>query len=303
MGAPQEVQFRLMTYNVRGAIDADGAALERLTAVIADVAPDILAVQEAAEYQDADGVWRSALKAIAQAGACGRHVHFAPTISMREHLHVRKALFVHGIFNDWQDWQQGNAILSRWGFVRLGEPSKPGLPRSVPLYRTPLYEGSRDTDPRYALLARIDRAPLFPFLLNVHLTTLVAERGPEGGPAPTPNRAEEAQLLRLRQTRRLLDLVREHILERGALLFLMGDFNAVASEPCIASVLEAEGGFVRLAPADDLPATHLRAQTPIDHILVYPGNRLLAYRCWVVDTPAARAASDHLPVVADVTVC
>ena len=41
---------------------------------------------------------------------------------------------------------------------------------------------------------------------------------------------------------------------------------------------------------------------PIDHILVHPVDRLTEYRCWIVDTPLAREASDHLPVVADVTI-
>ena len=86
------------------------------------------------------------------------------------------------------------------------------------------------------------------------------------------------------------------------MVFLLGDFNAVASEPCIASVLETEGGFVRLTPTKGPGATHPKALEPIDHIFVYPRHRLAEYQCWIVDSPTARRASDHLPVVADVKV-
>jgi endonuclease/exonuclease/phosphatase family metal-dependent hydrolase len=85
-------------------------------------------------------------------------------------------------------------------------------------------------------------------------------------------------------------------------VFLLGDFNAVAGEPCIGSVLESEGGFVRLIPAEGPDATHPKAPGPIDHVFVYPRNRLVEYQCWIVDSATARRASDHLPVVADVEV-
>jgi len=290
-----------MTYNIGGALGKDDSALDSVIKVVEDVAPDILIVQEAAEFQDADGVWHSALGQIAQAVGLGNHC-LGPTISLREHMHVQKPTFVHAIFNDWQDWRQGNGILSRWEFVRLSDPEKPGVPRNVPIYRTPLYQGNRDTDPRHALLARIGRAPVFPFVLGVHFTTLVAEREREGGPRLLPGRPEEARSLRLKQAKRLLDLLREHVLERGKVIFLMGDFNAAASEPCIASALEAEGGFVRLIPTRGPDATHPKVLGPIDHIFVYPGDRLIEYECWVVDSPTARRASDHLPVVANVKV-
>jgi endonuclease/exonuclease/phosphatase family metal-dependent hydrolase len=295
-------RFRLMTYNVGGGRKDFGSTLSDVIQVIHDASPDILVIQEVAEFQDAEGVWHSALDQIAQAGAFGKHVYFGPTICMQKHLHVQKQLFVHGLFSDWQDWRQGNAILSRWEFVRLGDSSKPGAPRNVPLYRTPLYQGTRDTDPRYALLARIDKPPVFPFVLGVHFTTLVAERAREGGPFPLADKTEEAQILRLKQAKRLLDLLKEHVLEPREVIFLLGDFNAAASEPCIASVLEDEGKFVRLTPTRGTNATHPKVIGPIDHIFAYPRDRLLDYECWVVDSPAAQRASDHLPVVADVQV-
>ena len=291
-------QFRLMTYNVGGGRKDFGSVIGDVIEVVKEVSPDILVIQEAAEFQDADGTWHSVLSQIAQAGECGKHAYFGPTLSMREYMHVRKALFVHSMFSDRRDWRQGNGILSRWGFVRLGDPSKPGVPRNVPLYLTPLYQGSRDTDPRYALLTRVNESSVFPFVVGVHFTTLVAERGPR----PFPGRAEEAEILRFKQARRLLDLLREHVLEPGEVVFLLGDFNAASKELCISSVLEAEGGFVRLNPSQDGIATHPKVAEPIDHILVYPRSRLIEYQCWIVDSPIARRASDHLPVVADVKV-
>jgi endonuclease/exonuclease/phosphatase family metal-dependent hydrolase len=298
MEKQQRSQFRLMTYNIGGARRDFGSVAGDVVKVVKEAAPDILLVQEATDFQNADGAWHSALDQVAQAGKCGKHVHFGPTLSMREHMHVRKTLFVRAMFSDLQDWRQGNAILSRWEFVRLGDPSKPGVPRNVPLYQPPLYQGNRDTDPRYALLARVNNSPVFPFVVGVHFTTLVAERGS----LLFPGRAEEAEALRFKQARRLLDLLKEHVLEPGEVVFLLGDFNAAANEPCISSVLEAEGGFVRLNPSNNGIATHTKAAEPIDHILVYPRGRLVEFECWIVDSPAARKASDHLPVVADVTV-
>ncbi|HEY74200.1 MAG TPA: hypothetical protein G4N99_13130 [Thermoflexia bacterium] len=295
----QESQFRLMTYNIGGALGKDGSALDSVIKVVKEVAPDILIVQEAAEFQDADGAWHSALGQIAQAVGLENHC-LGPTISLREHMHVQKPTFVHAIFNDWQNWRQGNGILSRWEFARLGDPAKPDAPRNVPIYRTPLYQGNRDTDPRYALIARINKPPIFPFVLGTHFTTLVAER--EGDSRSLSDRAEKARSLRLEQAQRVLDLLREHVLERGEVLFLLGDFNATASEPCIASALETEGGFARLEPTRGPDVTHPNVIGPIDHIFVYPGYRLIEYECWVVDSRAARCASDHLPVVADVKV-
>ncbi len=215
-------------------------------------------------------------------------------------MDVRKGLFVHGLFNDWQDWKQGNALLSRWEFVRLGDPSKPGTPRNVPLFRAPLYEGNRDTEPRYALLSQIRHPQLTLYVVGLHLTTLVGERGRDGGSPAQPERLEAARALRVEQARRLLTLLQKHVLARGEVVILLGDFNAPASEPCISSVLVEEGGFKRLDPTNGQESTHPEVVEPIDHILVYPGNRLAEYRCWIVDTPQAREASDHLPVVAEV---
>ncbi|MBN1812396.1 MAG: endonuclease/exonuclease/phosphatase family protein [Anaerolineae bacterium] len=295
----QKLAFRLMTYNVGGGRNPS-PSLSHIIEVIEGIspAPDVLVIQEATEFLDADGDLHSDLSQIAQAGEFGQHAYFGSTLSVRENMHVQKNLFIRAVFRDWQDWRQGNAVLSRWEFTRLSAPSIPGVPRNIPIYQTPLYQGNRDTDPRYALLTRINRAPAFPFIVGVHLTTLVGERGQNAD----PDKIEEAQKLRAEQTKRLLDLLRKHVLEPKELVFLLGDFNAVASEPCISSVLEKGGGFVRLAPAEELSTMRREAPEPIDHIFVYPGDRLVDYRCWVADSPTARRASDHLPVIADIVV-
>jgi endonuclease/exonuclease/phosphatase family metal-dependent hydrolase len=298
----QEAELRVMTYNLGGGRKDFGSVIGHIIDLIKNASPDILVVQEATEYDDADGVRHSIVDQIAKAANFGDNLFFGVTLSMREHMHVQRAILVNGIFSDWKDWRHGNAIFSRWGFVRLGNALKPGTPRNIPIYLPPIYQGNRDTDPRYAVLARVNKHPIFPFVVGVHLATLVGERARPGGSRPLPGKVEEAQILRLKQARRLIDLLEEHVLEPREVVFLLGDFNAVASEPCISVVLEDEAGFVRLVPSEGQNATHLKAAEPIDHIFVYPPDRLIEYKCWTVNSPSARRASDHLPVVADIVI-
>lgn len=295
----QETRFRLMTYNLGGGRKDSGSVVSYIIEVIKEVSPDILVVQEATEYEDADGVRHSVVDQIDEKVGFGGNWYFGRTLSMRENMHVRRSIMVRGVFSDWKDWRHGNAVFARWGFVRLGDPSQPGTPRNVPIYLPPIYRGDRDTDPRYAVLARVGRPPVFPFIVGVHLTTLVAER--DESPNSSRGRSEEARNIRLEQARCLLDLLKEHVLEREEVVFLLGDFNAVASEPCI-SALEMEGGFVRLTPGEGPSATYPKIPEPIDHVFMAPSSRLVEYQCWIVDNPTAQQASDHLPVVADVVV-
>jgi endonuclease/exonuclease/phosphatase family metal-dependent hydrolase len=216
-------------------------------------------------------------------------------------MRVENRLFVDSVFSGWSELTKGNAVLSRWDFAGLGDSAKSGAPRNIPIYQTPLYRGARDTEPRYALISRISRAPFYPFVVGVHLTTLRAERAHVQDAATFSKEAvEEAQIIRLKQAKRLLDLLKRHVLEQREFVFLLGDFNAVAREPCIRFVLESEGGFVRLRPSGERTSTHSTAPGIIDHILVYPQDRVLDYECRIVDSEIARESSDHLPVVADV---
>jgi endonuclease/exonuclease/phosphatase family metal-dependent hydrolase len=221
---------------------------------------------------------------------------------MEQHFHVDKSLFVDGIFSDWTDWTQGNAVFSRWPFVRFGDATRRGKPRNIPLYRPPAYDGTRDTDSRYVVLARIDCGGCRPFIMTTHLTTLIGERG--GIERLSPGKPEEATEVRRAQSQALVKLAQAHILEKGELLFLLGDFNAVAEEACIAKVLLNNAPpFVRLVPDNDLLPTHrMKVSRPVDHIFVFPGNSRIEYRCWIPHSATVDRASDHRPVVADVTV-
>jgi endonuclease/exonuclease/phosphatase family metal-dependent hydrolase len=175
----------------------------------------------------------------------------------------------------------------------LGDSGKPGQPKNIPLYKT-VYSGNRDTDPRYAILARIDLGFAKVFTLVTHLTTLYGERGGE----EIPGKRAEAQGVRQEQCERILDLVRAFILEKNEVLIIMGDLNAIPGEPAIRSSLETKGGLVRLVPSNSV-GTHLKVAEPVDHILIYPGNYHIRYSCKVIDNKFV--ASDHNPVVAEIS--
>lgn len=298
MTETEAIHLRLMTYNV-GGVKQTEFSIDDVLEVIKNARPDLLAIQEVTERVDLDGNWVRLPSVIAQALGYGDKTFFGPTISMREHFHPKKALFVKGIFGDWKDWWQGNALFSRWPFVRLGDPSRPGQPQNLPLYRPAIYEGSRDTDPRYMILARVGYPALRPFAIATHLTTVIGEHDREDQPGI--QNSERARTMRWQQSQRLLETIRSNLLVRDEFVILMGDMNAAASEPCISDLLENEGRFVRLAPVKPVP-THPKLEEPIDHILVHPGNRRVEYKCWVVDNTLARGASDHLPVVADIDI-
>jgi endonuclease/exonuclease/phosphatase family metal-dependent hydrolase len=293
--------FRLMTYNIGGARKDFEAVLDDVIRVIQENSPDILVLQEAVEWLDAEQCWHGTASTLAKTLGYIEGVHFGPTLTMQEHFYPGKAIFVHAISRGWQEWRYGNAILSRWGFVRQGYSSEAGEPRNISLFHPLQYDGNRDTEPRYALLARIQADTASPFIIGTHLSTLVGEQGePEQEIA---GKSEKAQEMRFHQVRRLLDLIRAHMLETGELVFLMGDLNATVNETCIADVLVGEAGFVRLIPENDHTPTHqFKVKGPVDHIFVYPASRLVDYHCKIVDTPLARHASDHLPVVAEVSV-
>ncbi len=300
-------RLKLMTYNIGGGRDDDDLTqpaefdqvLVNITRVIQNETPDILILQEVVEWVDEHQVRRNTAVNIARALGYIEGLHYGPTLSLQENFHSGKAAFVRSIFSDWLDFRQGNAILSRRNFVQLGDPSQAGPPRNLPVFRPTQYEGNRDTDPRYVLLGRIHTGDVAPFIVGTHLSTLRGERGS----GADPEKARLAGEMRSAQIQRLLDLVRVHLLKRNELVFLLGDFNAPASEPCIAQRLVGEGGFKRLVPENDTTRTHLfKVDKPIDHIFVYPEHRLVESRCWIVDTELAHHASDHLPVVAEVTV-
>jgi endonuclease/exonuclease/phosphatase family metal-dependent hydrolase len=202
---------------------------------------------------------------------------------------------VSGLFNDWWDWSKGNAIFSNIAFSRLSDTNKTGVPRNVPLFQPASYEGSRDTDPRYVILTRLKQAP-FPFVLNLHLSTLVGERGENAWDEVV----DAARITRSQQISGIISLVESHVLIPQLPMILMGDFNATADEYTLREMLEQDHGIIRLRP-EEIIATHPYAGA-VDHIFFFPAKRLVEYKCFVVNSALARTISDHLPVVADIVI-
>lgn len=286
-----------MTFNIAG---GRNIAVDReiLPQVIAGYRPDIVALQEAWQIVTLDGRMDDVVESISWSLG-GFPSIFCPTLSMSEQFHVSKAALIDGLFADWCEWRLGNGLISRWDFTRLGDSALPGKPVNVPIFRPAVYEGTRDTDPRWVILSRINCGPVKPFVLVCHLTTLLGER--RGSTPAIKGKTLEAQIIRSRQTGAILDLISKHILEKNQFAILMGDFNAVAAEPCLHHILEKEAGFIRLIPDQEV-FTHPKAPTPIDHILVFPGKYRLDYHCWVDENPELAKVSDHRPVIADITI-
>jgi endonuclease/exonuclease/phosphatase family metal-dependent hydrolase len=297
------LNLRLATLNISGGEKSfeeipqsnQKSRQEALELLIGQIDANVLCLQEVSEYIDADGITHSLMESINHVGGYD-YAFYGETVSMNTHLQVKKEAMVKGIFNDWWDWSKGNAIHSRIPFSQLSDPGRPGSPRNVPLYRSRVYEGNRDTEPRHTLLTRLKEQP-YPFVATLHLSTLVGERGPN----VSAETRELAQSLRFEQLNRFLDLVRVYVLDRGEPLIVAGDFNATANEGCIVNLLESESQFVRLVP-ENTSQTHPLCEEPIDHIFFYPKERLVDYRCWIDARHISKRASDHLPIVAEIEI-
>ena len=111
--------LKLMTYNIGGGRKNLGSHFSEIVDIIKQESPDILGLQEAAQWTTIDEEKTSQPKIIIENGLIDYHHYYGPTLTLRENFHVRKELFVHGIFNDWKDWSQGNALFSCWPFTRL----------------------------------------------------------------------------------------------------------------------------------------------------------------------------------------
>lgn len=301
MTANEQTTLCVVTYNLGGGTKQYRGSVETMpleqrdamSELIKILDADVLCVQEVAQFIDADGKSHAMVDYIKDAGGY-RHYLYGETLSMKRHMQVKKDTMVDGLFMDWWDWSKGNAIFSRSPFSRLGDPGKDGYPRNVPIFQPLSYEGSRDSDPRYVILARIKQPP-YPFIVNLHLTTLVGERPPNAW----DDTIDAARNTRQQQLRRVMDLVQRHIIDKGEPLILMGDFNATPEEYNIREYLEQEIGMVRLVPKNNI-ATHAVAGM-VDHIFFSPANRLVSYECWVENRKPTRQVSDHLPVVAEIT--
>ncbi len=296
MSSDTPMFFRLMTYNIGGGRknhDTDYAALRD---VITQAQPDILALQEVNQYVPLVGDIHSQLDVIREAITYPQHEAYFPTLSMKHDFHSGKKPMVDALFNDLVDWQQGNALITRWPFHRMGARGQAGAALDIPLFRPPNYLGNRDTDPRHAIIARLGVAPLYPVVIALHLTTLVGERTGDNAALK-----EQAQTMRTAQVGNLLAVIKEHLLDAGEVVFLLGDFNAGVDEGCIRRDLIEEAGFTHLEPENDDTATHRTAQAKIDHIFIHTGKRAYTAACKVITSGAVELASDHRPVTAEVT--
>ena len=110
-------KLKLMTYNIGGGRKDLGSRFNSILHIIKNEAPDLLAIQEAVILNTLDGEQIDQPKTISAVGESTKYSFFGPTLSMQENFDTRKELFIHGIFNDWENWQQGNALFSR--FARL----------------------------------------------------------------------------------------------------------------------------------------------------------------------------------------
>ncbi|MDD2521743.1 MAG: endonuclease/exonuclease/phosphatase family protein [Anaerolineaceae bacterium] len=295
------LKLRVMTLNLGGGVknftgspEQSTGKAQALAQLMNEINPDFLGVQEVAQYIDADGGLHSMIERIKLDGNFDYHF-YGETLSMKKHMQIKKDLMINGLFNDWWDWSKGNAVFSRTSFARLGNPGKDGVPRNVPIFTPLSYEGTRDTDPRYVILTRLRQEP-YPYLMNLHLTTLVGERGDH----VWTEVVEAARLTRSQQLSRVLGLVEEHVLIQDQPLILMGDFNAEIEEYSLKDMLERDHQFVHLAPVEKIP-THVSAGA-VDHIFFFPSRRLISYETHIVNSPLAHSISDHLPVVTDIVI-
>ncbi|MDY6845557.1 MAG: endonuclease/exonuclease/phosphatase family protein [Chloroflexota bacterium] len=297
------LDLRIATLNISGGEktfeefphDTQKSRKEALKILIKQLDANLLCLQEVSQHVDLDGVNYSMMEEINHAGGYD-YSYYGETLSMQTHMQVKKEVMVTGIFSDWWNWSKGNAIHAKFPFARLGDPQRPGAPRNIPLFQPVFYEGTRDTDPRCAILGRL-KVPPYPFVINLHLSTLVGERPPKA----IPEKIEQSRHMREHQIHRLLDLVRRHILQKNEPLILAGDFNATIDEDCISQRLISESGFQYLTPENEGP-THPALARPIDHIFFYPKERLVDYSCRIEVGSLSRRASDHLPVVADIRI-
>ncbi len=290
-----KTHLRIVTYNIGGGRDEFDATTHGILTAMQHLSPDVLGIQECTEWIDADRARHNFCDRVEETLHLSQPSFFGKTLSLRENFSPKKSIMLTGVYQDWQDWAFGNALCSRYPFTRLGNPEVPGTPQNLSIFKPQVYEGTRDTDPRCAIIGRLKCQDFSPFIVCTHFSTLVGERG--GKAKEIPGKFDEAQALRFQQARRLMELLKPRLAQRQAII-LMGDFNAGPKEACISAVIEGEGGFVRLVPRSETP-THPKVPLPVDHIFVFPADLVEDYTCWVDDSTVSRRASDHLPVAAD----
>lgn len=283
--------LRLMTYNIGGGRRDQDKKIENCIQVIDSISPDILGLQEAnfkihptkGVHSDTDDV----------ANTLGyKYRSFHDHITLKKHFSISNTKMVDAIYDDYDDWQVGNSLISKLPFISLSDPFIDGQPKIIPIYKTQLYEGNRDTEPRFASLSRIKFGEINPYLITTHLSTLRGERGQ----MKQIEIYEKAVKLRKLEIQNIIALLEKKVLNKFRPVILMGDFNAEIEEDSLATLRNA--GFSWSKP--DGVCTHQVHNLIIDHIFCFPSTSVKFLSSKIIDTPFSREASDHLPVVAEV---
>jgi endonuclease/exonuclease/phosphatase family metal-dependent hydrolase len=252
--APPPRHFRLMTYNTHGCVGLDGhCSPERIAAVIARFAPDVVALQEIDVGQKRSGSLDQAQRI---AELTGLSAHFTSA-------------------RDTGGGYYGNALLTHQPFELQAEgilPVRRGEVRAAQWLRLAVDDGYLDVVNTHLSLHFIERFVQFRALFSDD------PHNPLGThPAPFP--ALRGELGRL---------------------VLCGDFNAGTLSPLYFLLRR------RLHDAQRAPGRRARATFPsrfpvlrLDH--VWLGRQLRADAVQVPRDALTRIASDHLPIVVDLS--
>ena len=287
------VNLRLMTYNI-GGVKKPSFNFSDAVKIISELSPDVLCIQEITKTIRADGNIDDQVQIITERIDGKTSSFFGPTISLPKHFHPAKDLFVQMLFDDVEEWHQGNALLIKSTFSKLSDSSQKGKPYSLPVYNPARYEGNRNTDPRAIIISRANFSFLSPYIVGTHLTTLVSENSPDSEEFNTIK--QTAQNMRFDQCMWISKILNKHVIQKNYPTFLLGDFNAPPNEPCIQKIIEEQCKFSRLIPSNK------KSDSMVDHIFIFPGENYIEYDCYIYDDTKAASASDHFPVFADITI-
>ena len=196
----------------------------------------------------------------------------------------------------------------------------PNIEKEIVRIKTGLFTGSRDTEPRIAVVAHFvidfDNKPLDIFTINLHLTTLKGER--EGSPdkdiAASKIRHQQLEIVANGVVSRYNEWVAKHPNQgnrRPAIWVLGGDFNCMPSAPEIKSLERIN--FIDLNPAKGAGTKGTgfpikQATITLDYLFAGPAYYsidpyLAVHATGANPTPLAQyRVSDHFPILADVPI-
>jgi endonuclease/exonuclease/phosphatase family metal-dependent hydrolase len=226
-----------MTYNIHGCRGTDGRLdLNRIAEVMSGFRPNIVALQEVDVYRTRSGTVDQAAQLAARLGLVAR---FAPTIA---------------IGNE----QYGIAILT-----------------CLPVLDTyhfclPWRESDRFSEPRCALVTRLDWHGIQVNMINTHLSVRFDER-----------RNQAAEVVRALESVNGVET-----------MILAGDFNCIPWSRPFRTLCHR---LQRAASPKSWPSA--LPLLPLDHILFHGPLRVTQSGVW--RGPGARHASDHVPVIAE----